>query len=77
MTVKIKVRRMEYKTDEQVAGIPRETLEEWKQTCPKDPNEFFVDKVVDHRFNRQGLPEFLVFWKGYAKSAASWNHYRM
>ena len=37
-----------------------------------EAKEYLVEKVVDHRFNRQGLPEFFVCWKGFARKYDSW-----
>ena len=39
-------------------------------------NEYLVDKVVDHRFNKIGNPEFKVLWKGYRKDEATWEPLR-
>ena len=62
---------MEIKIDEQLPRLSEE-VPEGNSTHPKDPNQYYVDKVIDHRFNRRGLPEFHVLWRGYGRSQATW-----
>ena len=38
----------------------------------KDDREFYVEKVIKMRDNKEGREEFLVKWVGYPLSEATW-----
>ena len=38
----------------------------------QEGNDYPVDRILDHRFNKKGNPEFKVLWKGYSQEEASW-----
>ena len=63
---------MENKEDEQRVQPTREMSVRSRQEDLRGPKSYFVDKVVNHRFNQEGLPEFHVFWKGYPAEQSTW-----
>ena len=63
---------MENKADEQPGDLTRARPMRPRPTSARDPREFLVDRVAEHRFTHQGYPEFHVYWKGYPKEDATW-----
>ena len=41
-----------------------------------EKKEYPTERILDHRFNKDGLPEFLVHWKGYSMHQATWQSHR-
>ena len=65
-------------TDEETKAFMMQMLPE--QTADikgEDNEEFYVEKVIKMRVNKEGREEFLVKWVGYPLSEATWTHLKI